>query len=93
MTEYMCVVCVYVRVCVCVCMCVCVCVCVCRTHASTVKGFSTDYAFLINGILDLYEASFDVDWIEVCVCVCVRVCVCVCAMVLFAFVPNWFCSE
>jgi uncharacterized protein YyaL (SSP411 family) len=36
-----------------------------REGASDVNGFASDYAFLIQGLLDLYEASFDVrrlDW-------------------------------
>jgi len=35
-----------------------------RQGASTVKGFVDDYAFLIQGLLDLYEASFDVQWLR-----------------------------
>jgi len=31
-----------------------------RQGASDVNGFASDYAFLIQGLLDLYEASFDV---------------------------------
>ena len=36
-----------------------------RQGASDVNGFASDYAFLVQGLLDLYEASFDVgriDW-------------------------------
>jgi uncharacterized protein YyaL (SSP411 family) len=36
-----------------------------RQGASGVNGFASDYAFLVQGVLDLYEASFDVrrlDW-------------------------------
>lgn len=29
-----------------------------------INGFLDDYAFLIRGALDLYEASFDPTWIE-----------------------------
>ncbi|CAN5775215.1 thioredoxin domain-containing protein [soil metagenome] len=35
-----------------------------RQGASDVNGFASDYAFLIQGLLDLYEASFDVGRIE-----------------------------
>ncbi len=28
------------------------------------QGFITDYAFLINGLVDLYESDFDVKWLE-----------------------------
>ncbi len=35
-----------------------------REGASAIEGFADDYAFLIQGLLDLYEASFDVAWIE-----------------------------
>lgn len=35
-----------------------------RQGASAVKGFVDDYAFLIQGLLDLYEASFDVEWLR-----------------------------
>ncbi|HEV8185524.1 MAG TPA: thioredoxin domain-containing protein, partial [Chthoniobacterales bacterium] len=35
-----------------------------RQGASEVNGFASDYAFLIQGLLDLYEASFDVGRIQ-----------------------------
>ncbi len=35
-----------------------------REGRSDVEGFADDYAFLIQGLLDLYEASFDVAWLR-----------------------------
>ncbi len=35
-----------------------------RQGASDVTGFASDYAFLVQGLIDLYEASFDVGRIE-----------------------------
>jgi uncharacterized protein len=35
-----------------------------REGASAVSGFAEDYAFLIQGLLDLYEADFDVRWLQ-----------------------------
>ncbi len=32
-----------------------------RAGQSTIDGFADDYAFLIQGLLDLYEASFDIN--------------------------------
>ncbi|MEO8429841.1 MAG: thioredoxin domain-containing protein, partial [Verrucomicrobiota bacterium] len=35
-----------------------------RQAASDVRGFVDDYAFLIQGLLDLYEASLDTQWLK-----------------------------
>ena len=35
-----------------------------REGASTVAGFADDYAALIAGLLDLYEADFDIAWLK-----------------------------
>jgi len=35
-----------------------------RGGRGTVEGFADDYAFVIQGIVDLYEASFDVEWLK-----------------------------
>ena len=35
-----------------------------RQGASDIRGFSDDYAFLVQGLLDLYEASFDIKWLR-----------------------------
>ncbi|MFN2623063.1 MAG: thioredoxin domain-containing protein [Chthoniobacterales bacterium] len=35
-----------------------------REGRSAIEGFADDYAFLIQALLDLYEASFDVDWLR-----------------------------
>jgi uncharacterized protein YyaL (SSP411 family) len=35
-----------------------------RESASVVAGFADDYAALIAGLLDLYEADFDVAWLQ-----------------------------
>jgi uncharacterized protein YyaL (SSP411 family) len=35
-----------------------------RDGRSDVKGFAEDYAFLVQGLLDLYEASFELRWLQ-----------------------------
>ena len=35
-----------------------------REGASTVPAFAPDYAMLIQGLIDLYEASFEVKWLK-----------------------------
>ncbi len=35
-----------------------------REGRSKVEGFADDYAFVIQGLLDLYEASFDIEWLK-----------------------------
>jgi uncharacterized protein YyaL (SSP411 family) len=35
-----------------------------REGRGEVEGFADDYAFLIQGLLDLYEASFETRWLE-----------------------------
>jgi uncharacterized protein YyaL (SSP411 family) len=35
-----------------------------REGRSAVEGFAEDYAFLIQGLLDLYEAGFEVRWLR-----------------------------
>src|SRR5437660_92433 len=35
-----------------------------RGGRSGIEGFADDYAFLIHGLIDLYEASFDVEWLK-----------------------------
>src|SRR5438309_2133209 len=35
-----------------------------REGRSGIEGFADDYAFVIQGLVDLYEASFDVEWLK-----------------------------
>jgi uncharacterized protein YyaL (SSP411 family) len=35
-----------------------------RGGRSAVEGFADDYAFVVQTLLDLYEASFDVEWLK-----------------------------
>jgi uncharacterized protein YyaL (SSP411 family) len=35
-----------------------------REGASAIGGFASDYAFLISGLIDLYEADFDIEWLR-----------------------------
>ena len=35
-----------------------------REGPSAIHGFASDYAFLISGLLDLFEADFDLDWLR-----------------------------
>src|SRR5438094_4452559 len=35
-----------------------------REGRSEIEGFADDYAFVIHGLLDLYEASFDIEWLK-----------------------------
>jgi uncharacterized protein YyaL (SSP411 family) len=38
-----------------------------RESRSDIEGFADDYAFVIQAFLDLYEASFDIDWLKLAV--------------------------
>ena len=38
-----------------------------RNGRSDIEGFADDYAFVIQALLDLYEASFDVEWLKLAV--------------------------
>jgi len=38
-----------------------------REGRSDIEGFADDYAFVIRGLLDLYEASFDIEWLKLAV--------------------------
>ncbi|HEV2045310.1 MAG TPA: thioredoxin domain-containing protein [Chthoniobacterales bacterium] len=35
-----------------------------RQGRSDIEGFADDYAFVIQGLLNLYEASFDIEWLK-----------------------------
>jgi uncharacterized protein len=35
-----------------------------REGRSEIEGFADDYSFVVQGLLDLYEASFDVAWLK-----------------------------
>jgi hypothetical protein len=35
-----------------------------REGRSTIEGFAEDYAYLIQGLLDLYEAGFEIRWLK-----------------------------
>jgi uncharacterized protein YyaL (SSP411 family) len=35
-----------------------------REGRGRIEGFADDYAFVIRGLVDLYEASFDVEWLK-----------------------------
>src|SRR5438132_1849395 len=35
-----------------------------REGRSDIEGFADDYAFVIQGLVDLYEASFDIEWLK-----------------------------
>ena len=38
-----------------------------REGRSNIEGFADDYVFVIQGLLDLYEASFDVEWLKLAI--------------------------
>ena len=38
-----------------------------RGGRSDIEGFADDYAFVIQGLIDLYEASFDVEWLKLAI--------------------------
>src|SRR5437867_7236168 len=35
-----------------------------RDGCGNIEGFADDYAFVVRGLLDLYEASFDIEWLK-----------------------------
>jgi len=38
-----------------------------RKGRSNIEGFADDYAFVVQGLLDLYEASFDIEWLKLAI--------------------------
>jgi uncharacterized protein len=38
-----------------------------RGGRSDIEGFADDYAFVIQGLIDLYEASFDIEWLKLAI--------------------------
>src|SRR5207248_499647 len=38
-----------------------------RGGRSDIEGFADDYAFVVQGLLDLYEASFNIEWLKLAV--------------------------
>src|SRR5205809_6534932 len=38
-----------------------------RGGRSDIEGFADDYAFVVQGLLDLYEASFNVEWLKLAI--------------------------
>ena len=38
-----------------------------REGRSDIEGFADDYAFVIKALVDLYEASFDIEWLKLAV--------------------------
>jgi uncharacterized protein YyaL (SSP411 family) len=38
-----------------------------RQGRSDIEGFADDYAFVIRGLLDLYEASFEFEWLKLAI--------------------------
>ena len=38
-----------------------------RKGPSNIEGFADDYAFVVQGLLDLYEVSFDIEWLKLAI--------------------------
>jgi uncharacterized protein YyaL (SSP411 family) len=38
-----------------------------RKGRSNIEGFADDYALVVQGLLDLYEASFDIEWLKLAI--------------------------